>query len=88
MGNCIPEFIAQRVEFTKSVSGPLRRACWSPLPMAAEFPMLFLHLEAADAPIDNRGGQLPSVWPTDAPIDSMTLPAVLAAARSATPCRA
>lgn len=53
IGTRIPAFITVRTEVTKGFSGPLRPGVLVTVPHeGTDFPMLFLHLKAADMPID------------------------------------
>lgn len=53
VGFRIPAFVTQRVEFSRGFTGPLRPGALVTVHDAGEvYPMLFLHLKAADAAID------------------------------------
>jgi hypothetical protein len=53
VGFRIPAFVTQRVEFSRGFTGPLRPGVLVTVPHQGQvYPMLFLHLKAADAAID------------------------------------
>ena len=53
VGFRVPAFVTQRVEFSRGFTGPLRPGLLVTVPHQGQvFPMLFLHLKAADAAID------------------------------------
>lgn len=53
MGFRVPAFVTQRVEFSRGFTGPLRPGVLVTVPHQGQtYPMLFLHLKAADAAID------------------------------------
>jgi len=53
VGSRIPMFVTHRPEFSKGFNGPLRPGVLCTITDGTEdFPMLFLHLKAAGAPID------------------------------------
>lgn len=53
VGFRIPAFVTQRVEFSRGFTGPLRPGLLVTVPHQGQvYPMLFLHLKAADAAID------------------------------------
>lgn len=53
VGFRVPAFVTQRVEFTRGFTGPLRPGVLVTVPHEGQvYPMLFLHLKAADAAID------------------------------------
>lgn len=53
VGFRIPAFVTQRVEFSRGFTGPLRPGLLVTVPHEGQvYPMLFLHLKAADAAID------------------------------------
>lgn len=53
IGFRIPAFVTQRLEFSKGFNGPLRPgALVAVTHQGQDYAMLFLHLKAADAPID------------------------------------
>ena len=53
VGFRIPAFVTQRVEFSHGFTGPLRPGLLVTVPHEGQiYPMLFLHLKAADAAID------------------------------------
>jgi hypothetical protein len=53
VGFRVPAFVTQRVEFSRGFTGPLRPGILVTVPHEGQvYPMLFLHLKAADAAID------------------------------------
>jgi hypothetical protein len=53
VGFRVPAFVTQRVEFSRGFTGPLRPGVLVTVPHQGQvYPMLFLHLKAADAAID------------------------------------
>ena len=53
VGFRVPAFVTQRIEFSRGFTGPLRPGVLVTVPHQGQvYPMLFLHLKAADAAID------------------------------------
>jgi hypothetical protein len=53
VGFRVPAFVTQRVEYSRGFTGPLRPGVLVTVPHQGQvYPMLFLHLKAADAAID------------------------------------